>query len=191
MQLLGARKALESSTQMAAIADESGERAASDLDTRALEREAMPRRVSKYGVVAVTRPICCALEHTGTVELLWLHLWASTTASASEEVIVNWYWYKRENDETTGVMEVADSIPTFAVDAGGKSSRRSDAGLACGHEQLQRVESQSSTRKRVIEKSGRQVGWRVLSAQRWVRQRASHNRRTPQVTDHGLLSERK
>ena len=48
---------------------------------------------------------------------------------------------------------------------------------------------QSSTRKREIEKSGRQVEWRVLSAHRFVRQRASHNRRTPQVTDHSLLSE--
>ena len=49
---------------------------------------------------------------------------------------------------------------------------------------------QLSTRKRVIKKSVRQVDWRVLSAHRWVKQRASHNRRTPQVTDHGLPSER-
>ena len=48
----------------------------------------------------------------------------------------------------------------------------------------------SSIRKREIEKSGRQVDWRVLSAHRWVRQRASHKRRTPQVTDHGLQSDR-
>ena len=52
-------------------------------------------------------------------------------------------------------------------------------------------EVQSSTRKWEIEKSGCEVDWRVLGALGWVRQRASHNRRTPQVTDHGLLSERK
>ena len=87
-KLLGARKVLESLTQMAAIAHESGKRAEeaiavaefafasrreppdkmspgldaledskespSDLDTKVLEREAMPRRVSKCRVVAVT-----------------------------------------------------------------------------------------------------------------------------------------
>ena len=43
---------------------------------------------------------------------------------------------------------------------------------------------QSSARKSV-----RQVDWRVLTAHRWVKQRGSHNLRTPQVTDHGLLRE--
>ena len=38
---------------------------------------------------------------------------------------------------------LADSIPTFAVNAGegGAFAEASDAGLACGHEQLLRVES--------------------------------------------------
>ena len=55
------------------------------------------------------------------------------------------------------------------------------------------AEVQLSTRKREIERSVRQVDWRVLSAHRWVRQSTSHNRSSPypQVTDHGLLSERK
>ena len=55
------------------------------------------------------------------------------------------------------------------------------------------IEVQLSTRKREIERSVRQVDWRVLSAHGRVRQRASHNRSSPypQVTDHGLLSERK
>ena len=42
----------------------------SDLGTRVQEREAMPRRVSKYGIVVVTSRICYTLEHTNTVELL-------------------------------------------------------------------------------------------------------------------------
>ena len=56
-----------------------------------------------------------------------------------------------------------------------------------------RAGMQSNTQKQEIERSVRQVDWRVLSAHRWVRQRASHNRSSPypQVTDHGLLSERK
>ena len=38
---------------------------------------------------------------------------------------------------TTGVVEVADSIPTFAVNAGARRAvRKSESGLACGHEQL-------------------------------------------------------
>ena len=75
-KLRGARKALESSTLKAAVAvaefafaspreppdkmspgqDALGnaKESKSDLDTRVLEREAMPSRVSKYGVVAVT-----------------------------------------------------------------------------------------------------------------------------------------
>ena len=51
------------------------------------------------------------------------------------------------------------------------------------------AEMQASARDRKIEKSASEVDWRVLSAHRCVRQRTSHNRSTPQVTDHGLLSE--
>ena len=75
---------------------------------------------------------------------------------------------------------------------GQEELRECEAGLACGHEQLQRVESADAAQRWGAgnqERSVRQVDWRVLGAHRWVRQRASHNRRTPQVTDHGLLSE--
>ena len=50
------------------------------------------------------------------------------------------------------------------------------------------AEVQLSTQKQEIERSVRQVDWRAVSAHRWVRQRASHN---SQVTDRGMLSERK
>ena len=59
----GAHKTLESLTQKVAIPHENRKRAEkaiavkecpSDLDTRVQEREAVSRRVSKYGIVAVT-----------------------------------------------------------------------------------------------------------------------------------------
>ena len=65
-----------------------------------------------------------------------------------------------------------------------RSSRRNDAGLAHGHEQIQRVESanaaevQWSTRDQKNGKSVRQVDWRLLSALRWVRQSDIHGSRT-------------
>ena len=134
------------------------------------------------------------------MELLWLHLWTGTTASASDEVIVNGHWSKRVNGTTTRVMEGTDSTSTFAMNAGA-------GGAVAGVMLVWRVAMSScsvwsqQTRPALgcsrvlesgkIERSVRQVERRVLSAHRWVRQRASRNRRTPQVTDHGLLSEHK
>ena len=51
------------------------------------------------------------------------------------------------------------------------------------------IKRSTSKLQREIERSARQVDRRVLSAHRWVRQRASHNRRTPQVTDHASTSD--
>ena len=58
-----------------------------------------------------------------------------------------------------------------------RSSRENNAGLACGHEQVKRVESADAAQRRGtvqcpryrIEESARQVDWRVLSALRSVR----------------------
>ena len=52
------------------------------------------------------------------------------------------------------------------------------------------VEVQLTTRRREIERSVRHVDSHVLSAYRWVRQRASHNRRTPQVAIREMTDER-
>ena len=102
------------------------------------------------------------------------------TASASDEVIVNGYWSRRRNGTTAGVMEATDSVSTFAVNAGaggavaGAMLVRRVAMSSCSVWSQQTRHSagvQSSTRKWEIEKSGRQVDWRVLSAHRWVRQR--------------------
>ena len=74
-----------------------------------------------------------------------------------------------------------------------RSSRRNDAGLACGHESRPSAEMQSSTRDHNNEKSVRQVDWPVLNAHRWVKQSASRSRSTPhpQVTDQSLFDEHK
>ena len=90
---------------------------------------------------------------------------------------------------------MADSVSKFMRKCWSRrSSREKNAGLACGHEQLKRVESADSAQRRdtvecpikKIEESARQVDWRVLSAHRLVRQRTFCNRSTPQVTDQGL-----
>ena len=96
--------------------------------------------------------------------------------SASDEVIVSGYWFKRwsgESDWNCG----NDWINLHIRDEcwSRRSSRRNDAGLACGHERIRRqsrpsAEVQSSTRDQKNEKSVRRVDWRVLSAHRWVRQ---------------------
>ena len=133
---------------------------------------------------------------TWTTHTQWSYLGficgLARTASASDEVIVNGHFSKRVNGTTTGVMEATDSISTFAVNAGAGGAVAGDAGLACGHEQAQWLQSaDAALRCSAVEhpKAGNREEWRVLSAHRWVRQRMSHNRRTPQVTDHGLLSE--
>ena len=158
-KLLGARKALESLTQKVAIAVaefafaspreppdkmspgqdalENAKECPSDLDTRVLEREAMPRRVSKYGIVAVTSRFATPWNTRTRWSCFGFICGLTRTSSASDEVVVSGYCSKRGNGTTTGVVEVADSIPTFAVNAGaGGAVAKSDAGLACGHEQL-------------------------------------------------------
>ena len=88
----------------------------SDLDTRVQEREAMPRRVSKYGIVAVTSRF--ATSWITRAQWSCFTCGPARTASASDEVMVRGCRSKRRNGTTTGVVEVADSIPTFAVNAG-------------------------------------------------------------------------
>ena len=101
-KLLGARKALKPLTKKVAVAVaefahvspreppdkmppgqdalENAKECPNDLDTRVQQREAMPRRVSKYGIVVVTSRFATPLEHTNTVELLWLHLRTDTNS---------------------------------------------------------------------------------------------------------------
>ena len=121
---------------------ENAKESPSDLGTRVLEREAMPSRVSKYGVVAVISRLATPWSTRVQWSSLGIICGLARTASASNEVIVSGYWPKRGNGTTTGVVEVADSIPSSAVKAGaGGAVARAMLVLACGHEQLQRVES--------------------------------------------------
>ena len=169
----------------------------SDLDARVQEREAMPRRVSKDGLVAVTSRFAFPWNTRTRWSCFGFICGLGRAASANDEVIVSEYWSKRGNG-TTGVVEVADLIPTFAVNAGAGGAvagamlvwRAAMSSCSVWNRQMRpSAEVQLSTRKREIE---RQVDWHVLSAHRWVRQRASHNRSSPypQATDHGLPSER-
>ena len=219
-ETLGARKAFEPLTQKVAIAvaefafasprerpdkmspgqdaPENVKGCPSDLGARVLEREAMPRRVSKYRNVAATSRFATLCSTRTQWSCFGFICGLAGAASANDEVMVSGCWSKRGNGTTTGVVEVADSISTFAVNAGAGAVAeamlvwRVAMSSVRSPQMRPSAEVQLSTRKREIEKSVRQVGWRVLSAHRWMRQRASHNRSSPypQVTDHGLLSGR-
>ena len=69
--------------------------------------------------------------------------------SASDEAIVSGYWFRRWNGESDWNGE-NDWINLYIRDEcwSKRSSRRNDAGLACGHEQLQRVESAIAAQRR-------------------------------------------
>ena len=74
-------------------------------------------------------------------------------------------WSKRGNGTTTGVVEVADSIPTFAVNAGaGGAVPKAMLVWRVAMSSCSVWSRQLSTRKREIERSVRQVDWRVLNA---------------------------
>ena len=96
---------------------ENAKESPSNLDTRVLEREAMPSRVSKYRVVAVTGRFAAPWSTRAQWSCFGFCGLARTT-STSDEVIVNGHWSKRVNGTTTGVMEATDSICTFAVNVG-------------------------------------------------------------------------
>ena len=59
------------------------------------------------------------------------------------------YWSKRGNGTTTGVVEVADSIPTFAVNAGagGAVAKAMLVWRVAIHEQVYRVESADAAQR--------------------------------------------
>ena len=201
-KLFGARKALESLTQNVAVAVaefafaspreppdkmllgqdalENAKECPSDPDTRVQEREAMPRRVSMCGIVTVTSRFATPWSTRTQWSCFGFMCGLARAASANDEVTASGYWSKRGNGTTTGV--VADLIPTFAVNAGtgGAAAEAmlvwSGAMSSCSvwsQQMRPSAEVQLSTRKREIERSVRQVDWRVLSAYRWVRQRAS------------------
>ena len=67
----------------------------------------------------------------------------------SDEVIVSGYWFKRQSGESDWNGE-SDWVNLYIRDEcwSRRSSRRNDAGLACGHEQIQCVESAIEAQRR-------------------------------------------
>ena len=142
---------------------ESAKENPSNLDPKVLESEAMTHRVSKLGVVAATSRLAVPWN-TRAQSCLGFICGLAGTASASERHDV---W----NDGSDG--------PDLHIRGecwGRRSSRGNDAGVACGHEQVQRVESADAAQRwgavehpkadQKNEKSVRQVDRRVLSAHR-------------------------
>ena len=90
----------------------------SDLDTKILEREEMLSRVSKLGIVAVTSRFAASWNTQEQRSCLGFICGLARTASASDEVIVHGYWFKRVSGTTTGAMEVTGPIATRVDNAG-------------------------------------------------------------------------
>ena len=111
----------------------------------------------------------------------------------------NGYWFKRVSGATIGMVKTTGSISTFVANAGAGGAvaramlvwRVAMSSCSVRSQQARPSAGVQSSTRRESRRVWRQVDWRVLSAHRWARQRASHNRRTRQVMDHGLLSERK
>ena len=148
----------------------------SNLDTRVVEREAMPSRVSKFRVVAVTSRFATSSSTRAKWSCFGFICGLARTASVSNEVIVNGHWSKRVTGTMTGVMEATDSTSTFAVNAGAGGAvakamlvwRVAMSSCSVWSQQTRPSAGvQSSTRKRETERSVRQVDWHVLSAHRW------------------------
>ena len=149
-------------------------------------------RVSKLGVSAVTSRLAVPWNTQTQWSYLGFICGLVRTASAGDDVIVSEYWFKRMKGTTPGIVKTTGSISTFVANAGeGGAVARAMLVWRVAMSSSRRGPALGSSRSPESGKSRRvrQVDWRVLSAHRWVRQRPSHNRRTPQVMDHGLLSE--
>ena len=170
----------------------------SDLGTKIPESEARSDRVSRLGIVTGTSRFAVLWMTRAEWNCLGVICELKRADSASDEVIVSGYWSKRWNGESDW-NGGNDWISLHIRDEcwSRRSSRGNDVGLACGHEQIQRVGNRGPEPKcsRAPEirrtKRVRQVDWRMLSAHRWVRQSASHSGSTPhpQVTDQSLFDE--
>ena len=185
-QFPGPRKALESSTQKAAIAHErrrlaeeaipvsksafvdpglggreppetvpqeqttfeSAKENLSDLDTKVLESEAMLNRVSKAWSCHCDQSTCCDLEHTSAVELPWLHLWTGSNSQCERRSDCEWALVQasERHDDWNGGNDWLD-FHSRGEYWSTRSSRVNDAGLACGHEQVQRLESTDAAQR--------------------------------------------
>ena len=138
----------------------------SDLGTRIPESEAKSDRVRRLGIVTLTSRFAVLCMTRAKWNCLGDTCELTRADSASDEVIGSGYWFKRWNGESDWNDE-NDWINLHIR----------DAGLACGHEQIQRVESVNAAQRRgAVEHprseerkecdSGRV---RMFSAPRWAR----------------------
>ena len=81
------------------------------LRVKVLESEAKLSRVSKCRVVAVTSRVAVPSNTRAQRSCLGFICGLARTASASDEVIVNGYWFKRVSGTTTGMMEATGPTP--------------------------------------------------------------------------------
>ena len=125
----------------------------SDLGTKIPESEARSDRVSRLGIVAVTSRFAVLWMTRAKRNCLGDICELTRADSASDAVIVSVYWFKRENGGSDWNGESdwnGDWINLHIRDEcwSRRSSRRNDADLACGHEQMQRVESAIAAQRR-------------------------------------------
>ena len=148
-----------------------------NLDTKALGREV----ISSYASGCVTIP---AIALGGVLAAIWVR-----TINANSDEFED--GLKRVKDTKTGVASTAGSVSKFMWKCWSRrSSRENNAGLACGHEQVKRLESADAAQRRGTVECSRQKIEKEY-AQRLVKQGTFHNRthstgRSPQVTDQGL-----
>ena len=173
----------------------------SDHSTKIPESEARSDRVSKLGIVTVTSRFAVLWMTRAQWNCLGDTCELTRSDSASDEVVVSGCWFKRWNGESDGNggndwinLHIRDECSSK------KSSLRNGAGLPCGHEQIQRVESAIAAQRRgVVEHprseerkeyaSGRSAY--AQSAQVGETQVTSRSKSTPhpQVTDQSLFDE--
>ena len=114
----------------------------SDLGTKVPENEPRSDQVSRLGIVAVISRFAVLWMTRAKWDCLDDTCKLTRADSASDEAIVSGNWFERWNSESDW-NGGSDWISLCIRDKcwSRRSSRRNDAGSACGHEQIQRVES--------------------------------------------------
>ena len=129
----------------------------SDLGRKVPENEPRSDRVSRLGIVAVISRVAALWTTRAKWNCLDNTCELTRADSASDEAIVGAYWFKRWSGESDWNGEGdwnggSDWISLCIRDEcwSRRSSRRNDAGLACGHDQTQRVESANAAQRRGV-----------------------------------------
>ena len=108
-----------------------------NLDAKALGREVISSCASGYVTIS-------AITLRGVVVAILVR-----TINANSNELENGCHLKQAKDTKTGVASVTDSVSKFMEKCWSRrSSRENNAGLACGHEQILRVESADAAQRR-------------------------------------------